>query len=169
IASQMADSYQDWWSHTTGKGFKTTRSIIGTTHENPTRLTSHDWLAPTTAEVGHTPGFGSDQWAKRGWLGKEADYPISPWKVRAGEAGKYRFTLHFHDEPASKVIPNKFGHLSLNGKTHVAAIVEGATSVEFDVKLDKGDLDIKAWFDDSEDASDKPLAAFYIYVERLEP
>ena len=167
IARQMATEYQKWWEHTTGEGFKTTRSIVGTSNENPTRLTSHDWLAPTTTKVGHTPGFGSDQWAKRGWLGKEDTYAISPWKVRAGEEGNYLFTLYYHDEPANKIIPKKYGYLSLNGKTHVAKLHDGATSVMFEVNLDKGDLDIKAWFDDSEDASDKPLAAFYLYVERL--
>ncbi len=167
VAQNMANAYQKWWRHTTGKGTPTTRAIIGTAYENPTRLTAHDWLAPTTKQVGFLPGFGNDKWAKRGWLGKEDRYPISPWKVTTGAEGTYRFTLHFHDEPANKIIGKDYGHLILNENSYLAKIEEGATEVSFDVALDTGALDIKAWFDNTADASDKPLAAFYIYIERL--
>lgn len=167
VAAKMAESYQTWWAHTTGKGTVTARPIIGTAAENPMRLTAHDWMAATTKQVGHTPGFGNDQWARKGWLGKEARYPISPWKVSAAVKGRYRFTLYFHDAPADKVIDKSYSHLSLNGKRYSQKVKAGSTWVSFEATLEASDVDIKAWFDNTQNASDKALAAFYIYIERV--
>jgi arylsulfatase A-like enzyme len=167
IANELANSYQQWWQHTTGKGTPTMRAIIGSDKENPMRVTSHDWLAPDTKQVAHTPGFGDDQWAKRGWLGREDGFIISPWKVTAEQAGHYRFTVYLHDKLANKTIAKLFAHLTLNGKTLINKVEKDATSVTFESNLEKGDLDIKAWFTNTKDASEKPLAAFYLYIERL--
>jgi len=173
IATELANQYQQWWQHTTSKGVPTMRSIIGSTYENPSRLTSHDWLAPNTKQVGHTVGFGNDQWAKKGWLGKETKYQISPWKVKTAQAGKYQFTIHLHDKPANKVIGKAYAHIELNGQQQTLAVTEGATHVTFERELDKGNLDIKAWFtnskgsSDNKNSSDKALAAFYLYAELI--
>jgi hypothetical protein len=167
IANELANSYQQWWQHTTGKGTPTMRSIIGSDKENPMRVTSHDWLAPDTKQVAHTPGFGDDQWAKRGWLGREDGFIISPWKVTAEQAGQYRFTVYLHDKPANKAIDKSFAHLTLNGQTLINKVEKGATKVIFESPIEKGDLDIRAWFNNAKDSSDKPLAAFYLYIERL--
>jgi len=167
VANKLANSYQQWWQHTTGKGTPTMRSIIGAEKENPMRITSHDWMAKNTKQVGHTVGFGTDQWAKRGWLGKEAGFEISPWKVTTEQAERYQFTLLLHDKLANKVIPKSFAHLSLNGEKFVQTIKEGATKVTFTKNIEQGDLDIEAWFDNTETSTDKPLAVFYLYIERL--
>ncbi|MDO6489636.1 arylsulfatase [Colwellia sp. 6_MG-2023] len=167
IAKQLANSYQQWWQHTTGKGMPTMRSIIGSDKENPMRITSHDWMATDTKQVGHTVGFGNDQWAKKGWLGREDSFEISPWKVTAEQAGRYQFTIYLHDKLANKVIPKSFAHLTLNEKAFVHDVNDGTTKVTFTTDLAKGDLDIKAWFNNSKDSSDKPLAAFYLYIERI--
>jgi arylsulfatase A-like enzyme len=167
FAKKLADSYQQWWQHTTGKGMPTMRSIIGSDKENPMRITSHDWLAPDTRQVAHTPGFGNDQFAKRGWLGKETNYIISPWKVTTEQAGRYQFTVYLHDNLAKKQIQKSFAHLTLNGKPLVKSIAKDATKVTFETTLEQGDLDITAWFDNTEKATDKPLAAFYMYIQRL--
>jgi len=173
IAENMARQYQQWWQHATGSGIPTMRAMIGSKHENPIRLTSHDWLAPNTKQVGHTTGFGNDQWAKKGWLGKETRYQISPWKVQTAEAGNYQFTVLFHDKPANKVIPKKYAHLMINGNEYVEKIAKGATSVNFELPLEKQSIDMKAWFSDSPKSNDKgvgkdkPLAAFFIYAVKL--
>ncbi|WNC68214.1 arylsulfatase [Thalassotalea nanhaiensis] len=173
IAKQMAEQYKQWWQHNTQGGLETNRSIIGSAHENPARLTSMDWLAPNTQQVAHTVGFGNDKWSKRGWLGKEKKYPISPWKVKTAEKGLYKFRVLYHDKPANEVIPKQFAHLTINGKPYVQKVTQGATYVDFELPIDKQDVDIKAWFSNSQTSDenakgkDKPLAAFFIYAERI--
>ncbi len=47
-------------------------------------------------------------------------------------------------------------------------IAKGAVSVEFELSLNEGDLDVRAWFDDKSDDSglSRGLASFYMYVEK---
>ncbi|WP_158972756.1 arylsulfatase [Paraglaciecola sp. L3A3] len=166
----MTKAYEKWWQHTTGKGTPTTRPIVGSDHENPSRLTGMDWLSPNTGQVPWWPGFGTDKWGKgHGWVGNEDKFMVSPWALKVDQNGTYSMTLYLHDIPANKVIGKSFAHLQLNGKVITQPIVEDATSVRFETTLEAGDLDVRAWFDDKTDDSDldKGLPAFYMYVERL--
>ncbi|OUS72942.1 sulfatase [Pseudoalteromonas sp. A601] len=166
----MAKAYDQWWEHTTSKGTPTTRPIIGSEHENPSRLTGMDWLSPNTGQVPWWPGFGTDKWGKgHGWVGNEDKFMVSPWALKVDKQGTYKMTLYLHDIPANKVIGKKFAHLQLNGETITQPIKPGATSVNFETRLETGNLDVRAWFDDITDESGlaKGLPAFYMYVERI--
>jgi len=165
----MAKAYDKWWLHTTGKGTPTTRPIIGSKHENPSRLTGMDWLSPNTGQVPWWPGFGDDKWGKgHGWVGNEDKYMVSPWALKVAGSGNYTMTLYLHDIPANKVIGKSFAHLQLNGGSVTKPISKGATSVEFELPLVEGDLDVRAWFDNKPDDSGlrSGLPAFYMYVEK---
>ncbi len=164
-AAAMAGVYEAWWQHTTGAGTQTTRPIVGSDAENPLRISAMDWLAPSTDQVPWWPGFGEKD--GNGWIGREGDFQLSPWALKAAETGTYRITLYLHDEPAQKVIPHGFAHLELNGEVITQPLGEGSVSSTFEVSLDAGNLDVRAWFDDSEDASGQRLAAFYLYFERI--
>ncbi|WP_228445480.1 arylsulfatase [Thalassotalea sp. HSM 43] len=170
-AAELAAVYEQWWQHATGKGTPTTRIIIGSKHENPSRLTGMDWLSPNTEQVPWWPGFGDDKWGKTSnvaWLDKEENFIVSPWALKVEAAGSYTMTLYLHDIPAQKVIDNTYAHLQLNGETHTLPVAEGTTSVTFNVDLAQGELDVRAWFDDLTDDSglDSGLAAFYLYAEK---
>jgi len=168
--AELAKVYEKWWQHAIGKGTPTTRPIIGSTHENPSRLTGMDWLSPNTDQVPWWPGFGHDKWGKgHGWVGNEGKFIVSPWALKVAESGNYTLSLYLHDKPANKVIPKSFAHVQINGDVTTMPIPKGALSVTFNVELTKGDLDLRAWFDDKSDASglSKGLAAFYVYAEKL--
>ena len=83
-----------------------------------------DWLAPSTDQVPWWPGFGEEK--GNGWLGREGDFQLSPWALKAAEAGTYRITLYLHDESAQKEIPHGFAHLELNGELSTQALGEGS-------------------------------------------
>lgn len=168
-AATMAKAYEAWWLHATGKGTPTTRPIVGTTAENPMRLSSMDWLAPNTDQVPWWPGFGDDKWAK-GWLNNETKFRVSPWAISVAEQGDYRLSLYLHDAPANKVIGKQFAHLELNQVASSKAIAQDSTSITFETALAAGDLDIRAWFDDSADNSgvESGLPAFFLYMEKLD-
>ncbi|WNC72817.1 arylsulfatase [Thalassotalea psychrophila] len=166
---ELAQAYEQWWLHVIGKGTPTTRPVIGSEHENPSRLTGMDWLSPNTDQVPWWPGFGDDKWGKgHGWIGNEDKFMVSPWALKVAENGNYTLTLYLHDIPAKKVIGKSFAHLQLNGETITQPIAAGATSVEFKVPLVQGDIDIRAWFDEQTDDSalSTGLPAFYMYVEK---
>jgi arylsulfatase A-like enzyme len=166
---KMTQAYDKWWQHVTEKGTPTTRPIIGSEHENPSRLTGMDWLAPSSWQTPWWPGFGDDEWGRgHGWIGDEGRFIVSPWALKVDETGTYTITLYLHDIPAKKVIAKSFAHLQLNGKVISQPLTEGATSITFEMSLEAGDLDVRAWFDDKNDDSglDKGLPAFFMYVEK---
>jgi len=168
--AELAKAYEQWWQHTTGKGTPTTRPIIGSEDENPSRLTGMDWLSPNTGQVPWWPGFGDDKWGKgHGWVGNEDKFMVSPWALKVAENGNYTMTLYLHDIPANKVIAKSFAHLQLNGVVTTMPLPKGAISTTFNVSLTEGELDIRAWFDDKTDDSglSTGLPAFYMYVEKI--
>lgn len=165
----MSEAYASWWQHATGKGTPTTRPIIGSDAENPSRLTGMDWLAPNTGQVPWWPGFGGDKWGKGyGWVGNEDKFKVSPWALKVAHTGEYTLTLYLHDVPANKVIPEEFAHLQLNGEVITTTVPKGATNVSFKLPLQTGDLDAYAWFDDQADGKGlaSGLPAFYMYAEK---
>jgi len=168
--ASFAKTYEQWWEHATGKGTPTTRPIIGSAHENPSRLTGMDWLSPNTEQVPWWPGFGDDKWGKgHGWVGNEEKFKVSPWALNVAESGNYTMTLYLHDIPANKVIPKNMAHIQLNGEVKTKPVPANSTSVSFNVDLEAGDIDIRAWFDNENDDSglSTGLPAFYMYVEKL--
>jgi arylsulfatase A-like enzyme len=168
-AAELAKAYEQWWEYTTGKGTPTTRPIIGSKYENPSRLTGMDWLSPNTDQVPWWPGFGDDKWGKgHGWVGNEEKFMVSPWALKVAETGTYTMTLYLHDIPANAVIPRKFAHIQLNGDVKTMPVPTGSSSVTFTVALMEGDIDIRAWFDEQTDDSglNTGLPAFYMYVDK---
>ena len=168
--AELAKAYDEWWIHATGKGTPTTRPIIGSEHENPSRLTGMDWLSPNTGQVPWWPGFGDDKWGKgHGWVGNEHKFMVSPWALKVAETGSYTMTLYLHDIPANKVIDKGYAHIQINGEVSTMPLPKGAISATFNLSLSEGDLDVRAWFDDQADDSglSKGLPAFYMYVEKL--
>ncbi len=109
--AEFTKAYEKWWVHATGKGTPTTRIIIGSEHENPSRLTGMDWLSPNTEQVPWWPGFGDDKWGTNAgvsWIGKEDKFIVSPWALKVAHTGNYTMTLYLHDIPANKVIDKSF-------------------------------------------------------------
>jgi arylsulfatase A-like enzyme len=167
---KMAQAYDKWWQHVTSDGAPTTRPIIGSEHENPSRLTGMDWLAPSSWQTPWWPGFGDDEWGRgHGWIGDEGRFIVSPWALKVAETGTYTITLYIHDIPAQKVIGKPYAHLQLNGEVTTLPVAEGAISITFETSLAAGDLDVRAWFDEKTDESglDKGLPAFFMYVEKI--
>jgi arylsulfatase A-like enzyme len=167
---KMAQAYDQWWQHVTDDGTPTTRPIIGSKHENPSRLTGMDWLAPSSWQVPWWPGFGDDEWGRgHGWIGDEGRFIVSPWALKVAETGTYTITLYLHDITANKVIGKPFAHIQLNGKVTTQPVIEGSISITFETSLEAGDLDVRAWFDDKNDNSglDTGLPAFFMYVEKI--
>ncbi|MGJ8561377.1 MAG: arylsulfatase [Litorimonas sp.] len=168
----MSDAYDAWWQHVTAAGTPTTRIVIGSDRENPSRLTAMDVLAPNTGQVPWWPGFAfesNDEWTK-GWVGNEDKFQVSPWALKVEEAGTYKLSLYVHDKPAGKVVPNTYAHLKLGDQTLTSNVQSGSISADFVTDLDAGNVDVEAWFDDQADgsATGGRLPAFFMYAERLE-
>jgi len=170
-AKAMSAIYDSWWENIANQGFPTHRIGVGSAHENPSRLSAHDWLADSTDQVAWWPGFNfnGDKWSQ-GWLGNEHTFAVADWAVTFETSGVYRFDLYFHDKPAGAAIPGNTAFLALNDHTVTDQVALGATFHSFEVNVTAGDTDIKAWFENSPSAAlpSAQVPAFFLYVEKLD-
>jgi arylsulfatase A-like enzyme len=166
IADNLAETYKRWWESVSYAGFETTRIILGSDHENPSRITGHDWHAKTTSNSPWWPGFeyNKDRWSS-GWIGKEDAYVAAPWQVFFSDDGRYTFDLYLHDKSAKKPVKKEFAHLKLNDQVLTKKISVGDTHASFETDAIKGQSQIMAWFDDGDDQA---IPAFFLYVEKLD-
>lgn len=170
VVAQLQQDYDKWWNEVSAKGFPRQRIIVGSKHENPSRLTAMDWMeAQSTDDVPWFPGFQrpQDEYHVPSWLGREEQYGELPWYLTVAKAGDYKISLYVHDKIASYPVKRVYALLDVNGKTQVVKVNKNANGADFNIHLEAGDLRLKGWFADDQNGDLKPLPAFYAYVERL--
>ena len=140
IVAAMRKGYQEWFRDVSStRGYDPPRIILGTPHENPTRLTRQDWRGP-----------------RAGW----APDSLGHWEVRIGQAGRYEVKLLFARTSGAAQAHFQLGKASLD-----KPLEAGATSCVFDgVALAEGDARLEAWIDQA----GKTVGVHYVEVRRRE-
>ena len=194
ITKKLRADYQAWWADISPVFKIDTRIIIGNKAENPSFLTSHDWLTFD----GTTP-WNQDQIR----LGVQG---LGEWALKAEQAGTYRISLrrwprevdaaitagippghpvpglnNNHEFPRKKGVPKEmnpgvcgeYPGKALNIKTAGIKIgdielrkpvVGEAQEVTFEVKLKKGEVNLFGYFNL---ADGKTIGSYYAYVEKM--
>jgi len=162
IVAYLRDKYEAWWTDTSTRFSEYTRTIIGSDHENPVKLTSHDW---------HTEASQS-AWNQDQIRGGPATKGF--WEVMIDRPGRYRFTLRRWPKEAKETSLNtdrvKTSVATIEiGNTHGRKSVRaGESEVSFQFDLEAGPQRITTTL--SEGADSKPensMGAYYLYAERL--
>ncbi|MDF1737636.1 MAG: arylsulfatase [Verrucomicrobiales bacterium] len=181
VAGRLKEFYENWWDEIEPTFGDPARIKIGHPQENPSRLTSHDWIAETMVpwnqshirqgvdQPGHT-GFwyldiveGGDytielrRWPNEGPVSEKAITDgIPPGDLVPGEK-PFRAT-------PGRAIEADVATIDIGGKEMEMPIPEGAGSVTFKLALDAGPTKLTARFNGSDGAV---TGAFYAYVTRL--
>jgi arylsulfatase A-like enzyme len=150
------------------------RIVLGSDHENPTRLDAFDVL-------GDLPYVQSLVAAGKPCSGR--------WAVTFAQAGRYRFTLRrwptelglplgndlspemfdrlivHWEETRSRIIRPVSASLTMFDREHVQAVHPADCEATFELDLHSGgDTELQAFFNC---ADDEQIGAYYLYVERL--
>jgi hypothetical protein len=121
----MKAAYERWFADVTRAGFAPVRPQLGTTHENPTRLTRQDWRGPKAAN----------------WEGNGLGY----WEVNIPTAGSFDVSVTLKDVKNGSTI-----HFRLGGVNAESGVMAGATEFTFrGLKLPAGDGRLEAWVERS--------------------
>ena len=81
VVSRMRNAYETWWKGIEPSNEEVYSIVIGSEHENPVRLSSHDLHSD-----GDNPAWSQD-------MVREGIGPIGKWMVDVAEAGEYEFKL----------------------------------------------------------------------------
>jgi len=180
VAGRLKVFYEDWWKEIEPTFGDPARIKIGHPQDNPSRLTSHDWIAETMVpwnqshqrkgedKPSHT-GFwyldiveGGDytielrRWPNEGAVANKAiTDPIPPGDPVPGEKA-------FRETPGRAISAN-VATIDIGGKQMEMPIPEGARSVTFKLALDAGPTKLTARFKGDDGAI---TGAFYAYVTK---
>lgn len=181
VVERLTEFYNDWWAELEPTFGDPARIVLGNPAENPTRLTSHDWIT-----VGSTPW---NQAHIRDADAKPAN--IGFWYLDVESAGDYEIEIRrwpkegkVSDTPIEASIPKgadvpgvqafrarpgrsisaKQAKLKIGGLDLVKDVPEKAAEVTFQLKLEEGPTQLEALFlgDDNQ-----VTGAYYAYVKKL--
>jgi len=162
IVAYLRDEYEAWWADTSTRFREYTRTIIGSDHENPVKLTSHDW---------HTEASQS-AWNQEQIRGGPATNGF--WEVMIDRPGRYRFTLRRWPKEAKETslntdrVKTSVATIEIGNTRDRKGVRAGQSEVSFQFDLEAGPQRITATL--SEGADSKPensMGAYYLYAERL--
>ena len=172
VVKRMREHLYRWWDEVGPTANEPQRIVIGSEHENPSRLTACEWL-----DV-----FVDQQKQIRGGVEKSGY-----WLLHVAEKGVYEFELRRWprelDRPLVEADPEGYGelpirraslfinnyhHLPIGEKRPYAFegltkdVAPGDTAAVFTLELEEGPIALHTWFRTQTGA----LGAYYVYVTR---
>lgn len=174
VVEKLLDEYEKWWSDVSQNSDKYACIKIGTAHENPVCLHSHDF---------HTEN-GFPAWSQE--MVRASDGANGFWAIEVAKTGRYEIELCrwpkescllMNDKaPSGEKIPG--GKPYMEGKAlniiearikigeheHIAAVKTGQLSVKFTLKLKAGKTTLTTWLKDDLEVE---RGAFYTYIKKL--
>lgn len=178
VAKRLKQFYEDWWAELEPSFDQDARIVLGNPAENPSVLTSHDWVT-----IAMTPWNHSH--IRKGELKPQN---TGFWNIEVEQAGDYEIELRrwpvesntaitagmepgadvpgvqpFRAQPGFE-FPATKAQLNIGGKEVTADVKPGDSGVIFKLKLDAGPDKMSALFTDAEG---RAMGAFYAYVRKL--
>ncbi len=178
VVELLRKEYDRWWDSISPGFVVDERVVIGNDDENPTQLTSHDWLTDD----------GTSPW-NQGHV-RAGQQGVGYWAIRVEEAGTYKVSLRrwpqeisraitadlapgaavpglqtFRETPG-KAIPAIRATLNIADFYEEKPVKKGAESVTFTMELKPGDFKLRGNFVTGKGSKDF-VSAYYAVVERL--
>ena len=181
VVNRLTQFYNDWWVELEPTFGDPARIRIGNPAENPSRLTSHDWIT-----VGSTPwnqahirnadakpnniGFwylhveksGDYEIEIRRWP-KEGNVVDTPIEAAIPPGADVPGVQAFRARPGKAIVAKK-ARIKIGGKSLVRYVPVNASSVTFPIELKEGPAQLEAHFLGE---NDQITGAYYAYVKKL--
>lgn len=152
---QRLDKHHRDWLESVRPGMQPTRILIGSDFENPTDLTSQEWVMPK----------GGPPWAHSHVVRRMISN--GPWHVDVAKAGTYQITLSRWPLYSHQPIDSIAARIQIAGITQDQSIAapDKAESVTFEVDLPAGPTMLQTWLTTPDN---KTHGAYFVRVERIE-
>ncbi len=154
--AKLREAYEQWWAEVSGPINEYAEIVVGSDHENPTRLTSFDWRpagGPPNQELIRQP-------ERPEWAGADNGF----WAIEVARPGRYQITLRQQPPEAQFPIDAATAKLRIGGPESQKPIPPQAQAVTFEMELEPGSTRLQTWFEPTNGASH---GAYFVYVERL--
>jgi arylsulfatase A-like enzyme len=160
VFAELRAEYEKWWADTSKRFLEHCEIIVGSDHENPATLTSHDWHA-------HGP-WNQDQI-------RQGQKHNSYWVVEVARDAEYEIELRRWPKEADapitaaidggQAISAQKARLKIADFDQTKQVPKDAKAVTFKTQLKAGKTRLQTWFIDGEDES---RGAYYVYAKRID-
>ena len=175
VVKKLRAEYEKWWTSVSESHSKVTEIIVGSPHENPTRLTCYHWnnasgnqgLMPWgQAHIVAGPHFNG-YWNL--YVQTEGPYTIAlrRWPTESGLAINATSNAKPPERPfrplKAQPLVATSARMKIQGVDQTLSVKEGASEVTFHVNLKAGSARLDTWFTDANGAS---RGAFYVHITK---
>ena len=153
VVAKLRREHLQWYEEIK-PGMVPSRIVIGSDLENPTDLTSQEWVMPS----------GGPPWAKTHVMQRKI--ANAPWAIEVAKSGKYRFTLSRWPNYIDRPLDSTFARVRIAGqeKGGMIAKPDQQASVAFELDLPAGPTELQTWLTT---VDGKTHGAYFVTVERL--
>jgi len=154
VVQSLRGRYEQWWESLSPMFDGYVRIALGSEHEQPARLTCHDWHTGD-APVPWNQGAVSKDPQENGF-----------WAVDVLEAGEYEFTLRMRPAGVIYDLPPGKARMKIGDLEAESPIAEGDFKAVLRVDLPAGPAKLETWL---ESDSGESRGAYFVDVRRLKP
>jgi arylsulfatase A-like enzyme len=149
VVAELRAEYEKWYADVSQGFAGYCRIVVGSEHENPTRLTCFDW---------HGERVASNQEMVKARL-----IANGFWALEAARPGMYEFTLR--ERPVEDPTPllATAARLRIGEREMTKSVASGSSWVTFRLPLAKGDFQLQTWLHHGSESR----GAYYVYVRYL--
>ena len=152
VVKKLTDAYEAWWEGLSKRFDEFCPIVIGSEHEDPSRITCHDW-------------HGANVPWNQGAVRNTKSFANGFWAVEVARAGRYEFTLRQQPIEAGFPIQATEARLKIGDADETKPVPKDATGVTFEAALQPGQTRLETWLTDK--ASGKARGAYFVYVRYL--
>lgn len=153
VVERLRKEHLDWFA-SVKTGMEPTRIDVGSQVENPTELTSQEWVMAS----------GNPPWSHSHVVRRTISN--GPWMLDVKSAGAYRITLSRYPRYIQESLDSKSAKIQIAGQTKVKNISQpDATEVSFEVDLPEGETQLLTTLTM---ADGREHGAYFASVEHIE-
>lgn len=154
VVERLAKEHLEWFA-AVQSGMEPTRIVIGSDIENPTHLTSQEWVMPR----------GGPPWAHAHVVNRMI--ANGPWWLDVAKAGTYRISLSRWPPYLNKAIDSTVASIEVAGQSFSIEIDEPtqAATVDFQITLPAGPTELTTKLTTS---NGKTHGAYFATIERVD-
>ncbi|MEM7478526.1 MAG: sulfatase-like hydrolase/transferase, partial [Planctomycetota bacterium] len=124
------------WHQSVQEGMQPTRIVIGSADENPTELTSQEWVMPV----------GGPPWSHSHVVRRQLKN--GPWWLDVKQAGRYRFELSRWPIYLNQSIESVAAGIRIEAnEAQVKIENDSQTTAEFELELEAGPTELSTWLE----------------------
>ncbi len=153
VVETLTKAYDQWWESLSPVFDEYVRITLGSDHENPVRMTCHDWHTNDGPVPWSQPAVSKDP-AENGF-----------WAVNVETPGRYQFRLRMRPAGVSYPLPAGTARVQVGDAQAEAPIPADSNFAELTLDLPAGPAEMRTWLTQTDGTQ---RGAYFVDVRRVE-